>query len=68
MVQNEADRLSLISDRLGMLNWEVTLQKVTKINDPTDENEMETKRYQTKELIDSMLHKFESMKKKPQFS
>lgn len=30
---------------------------------------METKRYQTKELIDSMLHKFESMKKKkPQFS
>lgn len=66
--ENEADRLSLISDRLGMLNWEVTLQKVTKINDPTDENEMETKRYQTKELIDSMLHKFESMKKKPQFS
>lgn len=62
--ENEADRLSLISDRLGMLNWEVTLQKVTKINDPTDENEMETKRYQTKELIDSMLHKFESMKKK----
>ena len=46
--ENEADRLSLISDRLGMLNWEVTLQKVTKINDPTDENEMETKRYQTK--------------------
>ena len=40
------------------------LQKVTKINDPTDENEMETKRYQTKELIDSMLHKFESTKKK----
>ncbi|QHS72389.1 Sas4p [Saccharomyces paradoxus] len=62
--ENEAERLSLISDRLDMLNWEITLQKVTKINDPTDENEMETKRYQTKELIDSMLHKFESTKKK----
>ncbi|CAI4055603.1 hypothetical protein N7582_000382 [Saccharomyces uvarum] len=62
--ENEADRLSLISDRLDMLNWATTLQKVTKINDPTDKNEMETKRYQTKELIDSMLSKFESMKKK----
>ena len=62
--ENEADRLSLISDRLDMLNWATTLQKVTKINDFTDENEMETKRYQTKQLIDSMLHKFESMKKK----
>ncbi|EJS42346.1 sas4p [Saccharomyces arboricola H-6] len=62
--ENEADRLSLISDRLDMVNWATTLQKVTKINDLTDENEMETKRYQTKELIDSMLNKFESMKKK----
>ncbi|CAI4058408.1 hypothetical protein SKDZ_04G3950 [Saccharomyces kudriavzevii ZP591] len=62
--ENEADRLSLISDRLDMLNWATTLQKVTKINDPTNENEMETKRYRTKELIESMLNKFESMKKK----
>ncbi|CCD22269.1 Sas4p NDAI_0A01110 [Naumovozyma dairenensis CBS 421] len=62
--ENEAERLTLINEKLDMIMWPTILQKVTKINDPTDDDEMTRKRAQTKECIESMLEKFHSMKRR----
>ena len=62
--ENEAERLTLIAEKLDMVTWPMTLQKVTKINDPTDDDEMTRKRAQTIDSIKFMLEKFNLMKRK----
>ena len=61
--EEAADRLTLLYDRLNLPTWPVTLQKITKINDPNDDAEMKLKRSQTKDYIRAMLDKFEMIKK-----
>lgn len=58
----EAERLHLLSEKLDMIHWPITLRKVTVINDPQDEDECLRKRELTKNCITSMLEKFEAMK------
>lgn len=62
--ENEADRLHLLSEKLDMLNWPSILRKVAVINNPTDQEEIVRKKEQTKQYINSMLEKFEAMKRK----
>ncbi|CCE62395.1 hypothetical protein TPHA_0C02420 [Tetrapisispora phaffii CBS 4417] len=58
--EREADRLLLLLDKLDMIDWKITLAKVTVINNIEDAEEMNSKRVKTKELIQSMLAKYES--------
>lgn len=62
--ENEADKLMGIADRLHMFNWQPTLLKVTKVKDPSDQNEMDEKRQKTLTMIEGLLRNFESMKQK----
>ncbi|EDO16866.1 hypothetical protein Kpol_1024p19 [Vanderwaltozyma polyspora DSM 70294] len=60
--ETEADRLELLSDKLNMLDWHISLPKMTVINDVCDEDEMDRKRELTKEYIRNTLAKYEEMK------
>lgn len=62
--ENEADRLHLLSEKLDMLNWPSILRKVAVINNPADQEEIVRKKDQTKQYINSMLEKFEAMKRR----
>lgn len=62
--ENEADRLHLLSEKLDMLNWPSILRKVAVINNPADQEEIMRKKDQTKQYINSMLKKFEAMKRR----
>ena len=58
-----ADQLQLLQNKLEMVTWPVTLQKVTRINNPDDTQEMEHKRKLTFGRISEMLHKYELMQR-----
>ncbi|QLL31906.1 hypothetical protein HG536_0C00730 [Torulaspora globosa] len=60
----EAERLHLLREKLDMIHWPITLRKVTVVNDLNDEAEILRKRELTKQCIDSMLEKFEAMKRR----
>lgn len=64
---NEAERLDLIYDKLDLPNWVSTLQRVTIINDPTDEKELLEKKIMTKQHIKSLLNKYNRMQKRNRF-
>lgn len=61
--ENEADKLLLLSEKLDLAQWQTTLKRITVIQNPDDKDEMERKRLLTKETIDSMLVKYQTMKK-----
>ena len=61
---NEAERLGLIYDKLDLPSWVSTLQRVTVINDPTNENELLKKKTLTKQHIKTLLYKYNRMQKK----
>lgn len=60
----EAERLHLLREKLDMIHWPITLRKITVVKDPNDEAEILRKRELTKRCIDSMLEKFEAMKRR----
>lgn len=61
---DQADKLSLIYDKLNMNNWQTTLQRITKIIDPSDNNELINKKELTIKAIESMLNKYNIMKQR----
>ena len=61
---SEAERLGLIYDKLDLPSWISTLQRVTVINDPTDEKELLKKKILTKQHIKSLLNKYNRMQKR----
>ncbi|GAV52885.1 hypothetical protein ZYGR_0AI01670 [Zygosaccharomyces rouxii] len=61
--ENEADKLSLWSEKLDLAHWQVKLKQITVIKNSDDEEEMEKKRVLTKDTIDSMLARYHTMKK-----
>ncbi|CAR26895.1 ZYRO0C03938p [Zygosaccharomyces rouxii] len=61
--ENEADKLSLWSEKLDLAHWQLKLKQITVIKNSDDEEEMEKKRVLTKETIDSMLARYHTMKK-----
>ncbi|CCK68146.1 Sas4p KNAG_0A04750 [Huiozyma naganishii CBS 8797] len=60
--EDEADRLRLMYDKLNLPNWVSNLQKITKINNPDDTVELDTKRRKTKIAIRGMLDKYDLTK------
>lgn len=62
--ETEAERLHLLCEKLDMVNWPTTLRKVTVVQDPYNEQEILRKKELTKQYINSMLEKFEAMKKR----
>lgn len=61
--EESADNLTLLYDKLNMSTWPITLQKITKINDPNNENEMILKKALTIDKLNHMLQKYKLMKK-----
>ncbi|GCF01472.1 hypothetical protein ZYGM_001216 [Zygosaccharomyces mellis] len=61
--ENEADKLSLWSEKLDLAHWQTELKQITTIRNPDDEEEMERKRVLTKSTIDGMLERYHAMKK-----
>lgn len=60
----EAERLHLLSEKLDMIHWPITLRQVTVINDFNDEEECSRKKELTKKCIRTMLDNFEAMKQR----
>ncbi|CAL9737160.1 something about silencing protein 4 [Monosporozyma servazzii] len=60
---NEAERLILINDKLDMPGWVSTLQRVTVIKNPQDDQELQKKKMMTKQYIKKLLDRYNKMKK-----
>lgn len=61
---DEADRLTLIYDKLNMPSWVGTLQKVAVINNPNDDEELLSKKKMVKRHIRALLKRYNRMQKR----
>ena len=56
-----AEHLEQLYNKLEVITWPMALQKMTKINDPTDDEELNLKKKMTMDKIMSMLDKYKLM-------
>ncbi|KAG0666039.1 hypothetical protein C6P45_000294 [Maudiozyma exigua] len=58
---DSAEHLEQLYNKLEVVTWPMALQKMTKINNPTDDEELNLKKKMTMEKIMSMLDKYKLM-------